>query len=596
MKRTNILIISAAVISIIAVGRLGYLFFGKELIAAMYSGKAPAILNSIIEAQEQFPLDHYYFTAEKWLGLISLIGIAISIILFLYWLIPPAILEAAYSGIIMIINKWSRNKLTFSLITAIIFLGLTLVVAGFILHFFPNSGDEYAYIFQAELLSHGRFWTEPHPHQEFFQCWFITAREGKLFSRVPPGWPLALAITKFIRIPMWLLNPILGSLSLLCVLALGRELFGFKVGAIAALTTGISSFFLFNSASYFAHTLCSLLLLFFALCAVRLVKEPRNHLAFLMGISWGWAFITRYFSAALCSFPIAIYLLINIKKYYRKLGWVFAGVGIFIVFTLLYNYGISGEFSLLPDHYAEPGGTLGFVRGHSVGMGIENTVKLLKEFMFWTPFTLLLLYIWCLFKHIGKNSPQFVKYIYLVVIVGHFLYWSTGGNRYGPRYYYEAYPFLVLSVAALLFEGIGKLQLKQAKLFIFYLFLLGEVSAPFQLLYHSRIENKVVEERIELYNLVEDRELVNSLIFLSSGTGILRPMAWHNLTRNDIDFSNSVLYVRNMGENNYLLMKYYPNRKYYLFSLNRNTGKGELEELYLHRTLSKEGGGKNNKE
>ena len=86
---------------------------------------------------------------------------------------------------------------------------------------------------------------------------------------------------------------------------------------------------------------------------------------------------------------------------------------------------------------------------------------------------------------------------------------------------------------------------------------------------------------MELYNLVKAKQIKNSLVFISSGTGHLKPMAWHNLTRNDIDFSNSVLYAKDKGEDNHLLMEFYPEKSYYRFSQNKNTGEGELKELYL---------------
>lgn len=73
---------------------------------------------------------------------------------------------------------------------------------------------------------------------------------------------------------------------------------------------------------------------------------------------------------------------------------------------------------------------------------------------------------------------------------------------------------------------------------------------------------------MELYDKVKQKGIANALVFLNCG-----PYDWCSggmptldLTRNDIDFNNSVLYVHNFNDQNILLMQHYPERKYYLWS------------------------------
>lgn len=66
-------------------------------------------------------------------------------------------------------------------------LTLTILVAMLALRGFPNSADEYVYLYQARTLSEGRFYQEAHPLVDFFHFNHIAQKEGISVGRFPPG-------------------------------------------------------------------------------------------------------------------------------------------------------------------------------------------------------------------------------------------------------------------------------------------------------------------------------------------------------------------------------------------------------------------------
>ena len=88
---------------------------------------------------------------------------------------------------------------------------VTALIHWLVLEHFPNSGDEYGYLYQADTLLAGRFSNTPHPLQPFFMTSHILERGGRLFGVFPPGWPLIVAGAIRVGLPAWLLNPLLSA-------------------------------------------------------------------------------------------------------------------------------------------------------------------------------------------------------------------------------------------------------------------------------------------------------------------------------------------------------------------------------------------------
>jgi 4-amino-4-deoxy-L-arabinose transferase-like glycosyltransferase len=350
------------------------------------------------------------------------------------------------SGVLHSLHPYSYHFL------AAITVASFLLLASFsllVLKDFANSGDEYGYIFQAKTFLQGRFYNNTHPLQEFFNLNHIFAREEKWFSRFPPGWPIVLMMGNLMKIPMGLINPLIGALSVLVFFLLVKRLYNENIAIVSCLSLILSSFFIFNSASYFSHNLCGLLILLFAYFSILYDENDRVIYILLAGGSIGFAFITRYYTALLCAVPIILYILSRKKsKCFSYFFYCAIGAAPLIAFHMFYNYRITGNPFLLVTQWVVPTETIGFVRGHNLFKGLWYVCLRLIEFIEWTSPFMIFLYIGGLFFAVRKKNAFYFDLMLVFLVFGYMFFYATGGNAYGPRYYYEAYPFVIMAVVS----------------------------------------------------------------------------------------------------------------------------------------------------
>src|SRR5215203_5485632 len=102
----------------------------------------------------------------------------------------------------------------------------------------------------------------------------------------------------------------------------------------------------------------------------------------------------------------------------------------------------------------------------------------------------------------------------------------------GRDFFFEAFPFLVLLVVSYVFTRGRKWQVA--------LLVSGLIFAVVKFPFIAMREHRVVEERKDLYEIVEKQKIRNAVVFVSSHTGIIRPMPIGDLTRNDVEYKNEV--------------------------------------------------------
>ena len=202
---------------------------------------------------------------------------------------------------------------------------------------------------------------------------------------------------------------------------------------------------------------------------------------------------------------------------------------------------------------------LGFDNGylHSVSWALQhNLFERLVQLTVWIPFSTILI----LFYFFKNKENKEKEYLFLLILIlffmAYFFYAKEAGNQYGPRYLYSsAFAFFILTAS-----GINRFSDKKGKIILFVVIALN----IFLLMSFSQIINAEVAQRKALYDYAEDNKISNALIFLDcflcSGK-----MPAKDLTRNDIYFNNSILYVNSYGEENIRLMMQYPGREDYLW-------------------------------
>ena len=165
-------------------------------------------------------------------------------------------------------------------------LACSLVVV-WALRAFPNSADEYAFLFEADTFRAGRLWNPLPPLHKFFTFLHILELDGKWAALYPPGWPLLLAAVRLFNFPYWLACPLAGIVLLVAVFKLGERQDGPLGGILALSFVALSPFFLFNAGSYFTQVPAAAAGALFCWMAMDFLDNPRFSRGFLAGVALG---------------------------------------------------------------------------------------------------------------------------------------------------------------------------------------------------------------------------------------------------------------------------------------------------------------------
>ena len=462
-----------------------------------------------------------------------------------------------------------------SIAVIVVFAFISTAIALVAFQEFPNSADEYVYLYQAETLSEGRLWYPASPVEDAFRFNHIGEKDGIRVGRFPPGWPLLMAIFLFTGVPASLVNIILGVLALFIFYRLSLKLYGSGIAVAGVAVMASSAFFVFNAASYFSHLSCVFEALVFVWGVYVYNDRKVPIFALMAGAALGLMIITRYYTAVLLSIPLCAMVMHQTGlKSLRLFFWIAVGALPFFMYLLWYNYSITGEALMPVTVWAYSDEGLGFINGHTIWRGIEHIIRRMLMFAYWVSPVLLVLYFFFIIRKLVSRETRFTRvedYFFIFLIIGYFFYYEIGGNQYGPRFYFEAFPFLLLLVLRSSFEG----QYAWVRVIITAAVVIMFVRLP--LIAHREYE--IVNERTNLYQLVEQEGLENAVVFVTNGTSVLRPMPASDLTRNDKFYRASVLYAFDDAASNDDVMNRFPERKFYRYIRRDDDPSGKLVEI-----------------
>lgn len=340
----------------------------------------------------------------------------------------------------------------------------------------PYVPDAVAYIFQARLLASGHVHAPPPPAIfgafDFFSPSPIVQTEGRWAAQYPFGHPLVLALG--IRIgAIWLIPPLLGAGTVGMMFVVGRRMYNARVGVLAAVLLATSPFFIMNANDFMSHNTAGFYLLG---CLVFLTMLDRRPLLYgaLAGLTFGLLLNTRPLSAAaLVPAFGALLLWPLLRARSRRTGAIevvafAAGALAMVGAYMLYNYGTTGDAlrtgyqasgvsfftpSAFPSSAVNGGGvsqSLGIGGQHNALLGLQSErvqagllVLVLDGWPVWVglafvvlPFVLATRRLWDWFLLASALSVMAIWMLY-----------EGAGVMYGPRYWYEAMPFLLLLAA-----------------------------------------------------------------------------------------------------------------------------------------------------
>lgn len=336
-------------------------------------------------------------------------------------------------------------------------LAVTLSIAYLALDYFPNSGDEYAYLFQAEIFGQGKLWAHAPPLGEMlvpFRTWVFDDRWA---SQYPPGWPAIIAMFGLASIPATAVNPLLSA-----TVAVMTAYFVFVrtrsrlAAAAAVLALTWNPFFLFNGASFHSHMAAAMFLLIFCGCLPTLEHDFRVRTALIAGLAIAAAFATRYYVVA-GMLPCLIFWSARVSKkiFARTLLFGTLGAAPVILLLLGYQYELTGTplrstYSIISVPESSPG-----LSGPTLIRGMELTGYRLLEFVTWTSPAHLIAPLLLLAIATVRRELRAEDLVFPGFVIAYVAFPDLGGNRYGPRYYFDAFPILVTSTAVGVFRLIN---------------------------------------------------------------------------------------------------------------------------------------------
>ena len=357
----------------------------------------------------------------------------------------------------------SANWLVFGLaISALGFLSYVIYALG---QAVPHVPDSVAYVFQAKIFASLRLTVSAPPVAESFWLMnMLPVVDDRWFSQYPFGHPAFLAVGEVFG-AMWLVPPMLGAASVGLIYLVGRRLYGAAVGVIGALLLFFSPFFQMTASNFMSHNTAAFVLLG---CLFFLTRPSRQHALsmLLSGVFLGVLFNIRPLTAVAFIPVLAIFMgyeLVRAGEERRKMigeyvAFAAGGMALLLAYVL-YNLATTGD--LLSPPYSVSGtyssDTFGFGGPHSFARGLYNQQGLLA-------LLLLVANGWPAVIGLSLAALPFVTRTHnrwdclfaasAIAVAGSYIFYVNAAALYGPRFWYEIMPFLMLLTA----RGIVSLQ------------------------------------------------------------------------------------------------------------------------------------------
>ncbi|MFP3852811.1 MAG: hypothetical protein ACLFWD_00810 [Anaerolineales bacterium] len=358
-------------------------------------------------------------------------------------------------------QHWDGVALGLSLLA----VALTAWVSLRIFEGLPHIEDEFANLWQAEVMAEGDIRRETPAEPKSFIVPFVVDHEGWRFGKYPPGWPALLSLGVRAGAGSWV-NPLLAGLACWLTYRLAGRWLRPGLALLAAVLLTTSPMFLMLSGSLMSHNLSLALTLAFSLAWLDLfgahgkTTSPNWLLALVIGGSLGLLVLTRPLTAVGVSLPFITYGSLLLYKRDVRWHWLLISAGVTLAVSallLIWQYALTGDPLHNPYTLWWEYDRLGFGPdigmldgGHNLGQAWINTHFSLRAGMhdaFGWPFLSWLFLPLGLLVLLPKPNARPVIAMVPLLILAYGFYW-IGSWLLGPRYYYEALPALAVISAA----------------------------------------------------------------------------------------------------------------------------------------------------
>jgi len=479
----------------------------------------------------------------------------------------------------VLLGRW--RAISYSLIAIGFVISLTLV---YTLRAFPNSADEYSYLFGAETFLAGRLWNPLPKGAQFFAFLHILQLNGKWATMYTPGWPLLLMLAGYFHLRFWLVCPVIGLVFLTALFRLAQREIGHLGVVVTIGIIALSPFFVFNAASYFNMVPTATAGVLFSLAALEFFDAPTALNALLTGACLGALGTIRIYDVTIFFVAFAIGFLYSGRwRHYALIPMVALGGLPFVAALLAYDHVITGSAFLLPEIRGNPGEELGFLPiDHRMMFWSELNIAIWNMFDLggWTSPMFLFAAIGALVQKLRKHQWTFLDLIFPLNVLAYLLVEGIGGNRYGPRYYFVSYPFLALTLASILVPILEDTDRPRRLVFALTLAVGHVVICAFSILSLAVLYRGMVNERMDVYDQVEALHIHNAVVVIDAVGGRSMPMTPMDLTRNGVSVGDQdVIYALNIPKQMTELRQLFPRRNFYIYSGKLRASKGVLKPM-----------------
>jgi hypothetical protein len=325
----------------------------------------------------------------------------------------------------------------------------------------PNSGDEYSYVYLTDTFLAGRLWNPAPPDPVLFETYHVTVHAGRMFSPYPPGWSALLVPFRAIG-ATWLATPLL---TVGMGIALDRACR--RLGVTEAIRRPalalvlLAPFTLFLGGSLFPQTMAAALVAGIIWAQLADEAGPRVWRKLLIGALFGILLLTRFDVFAVAALVYGADRLV-IRRFGAIIDGTLVLLGVlpFIVCLAAFNAGITGNPFQLTSSWGGADLTATFTEKLSFHYLLKEFISLnlywLGNLAQFGGLPVLLLSAVGLLVKLRRRTCRFYDFMLPAAILFYSFMPFTGGHQYGARYWFWAWPLSVLTIVTSLTDAAGE--------------------------------------------------------------------------------------------------------------------------------------------
>jgi hypothetical protein len=281
---------------------------------------------------------------------------------------------------------------------------------------------------------------------------------------------------------------------------------------------------------------------------------------------------------------LAVQVLRDRRALFPALGF---GLGAlpFLLLLFAYNQAVTGNPLLAVTKWGYPDeaiAKLGFGPDHTVGEAIRRTLTRQFEFVEWTMPVLLLLWGIAFVLRVATGRATWIDWIYPSFLGWYALSGVRGGERYGPRYYLPAYPFVILTVSMAIADCAQGRRAQLGRWLRAGLLTGLPITAALGIGW-AIFTQLMIWERRQMEIAIAREGLQHVVVIVPGSIGTARPMQYWDLARNDPDMAQSVLFATDPVHYEFgaqtRLAQLFPDRAIWRYVWDRPSRQGRLELL-----------------